>query len=169
MPREAILSLERPEGAREHVSRITGKPVSRQLMCSTDAGMPKRKLTVYIPLDLYERLMNYIRQVHGGDRPHGSVSSTVAELLAYALDAHEHTTPSSRPPSHSRSWWKCQEIVARLKMSGARPGSVFSQAAIVRIIREVAGSDKRTIRKYLKLLVDFDFFETDGINWILKR
>jgi len=131
--------------------------------------MPKRKLTVYIPLDLYERLMEYIRHVHGVDRPHVSVSATVAELLAYALDAHEHTTPGSQPPSHSRSWWKCQEIVARLKMAGAEPGSIFSQAAIVRVIRDVAGADKRTIRKYLKLLVDFGFFEVDGTRWILMR
>ena len=169
MPEKPILSFERPERPREYNTRITGKTVRRQLMCSTDAEVPKVKLTVYIPLDIYERLIEHIRTIHGGDRPHGSLSATVAELLAWALDAHKHITPSSRPPSHSRSWWKCQEIVARLKMSGAPPGSRFSQAAIVRIIREVAGSDKRTIRKYLKLLIDFGFFREENGAWILER
>ena len=164
MPQKADFLLERAEGAQEYVTQNVSKDTKIHLMCSSS----KVKLQVYIPLELYEQLLEYIKRSHGGDRPHGSLSQTVAELLAWALDAHEHTTPDSRPPSHSRSWWKCQEIVARLKMMGAQSGSMFSQAAIIKVIKEVAGSDRRTIRKYLKLLVDFGFMETDGVWWYLR-
>jgi len=130
----------------------------------------KVKLTVYIPVSIYNKLLEHITLVYGGDRPHGALSDTVARLLDWALNSPTRAMPIVATRCKSRAFKKCEEIIAyMMNEMGMPPGSMFSQALLNKVISKVAGADKRTIKKYTELLQRFGFIERapDG-RWRLR-
>ena len=154
-----------PENAHEHNSRNAGKTVRRQSMCTS----VKVKLTVYIPASLYEKLLDYIMLVHGGDRPHGALSHTVNELLDWALNSPRRQAQAIvATRCRSRTFRKCEQIVSYMMNElGMKPGSIFSYALLKRVIATVAGGDKRTIKKYVEFLKRFGFIKEHPRGFVL--
>ena len=155
-----------PENAHEHKSRDVDMSTCGQAMCTS----VKVRLTVYIPEHLYNKLIDYIKLVHGGDRPYGALSRTVSELLDWALSSPRRQVQAIvATRCRSRTFKKCEQIVSYMMNElGMKPGSIFSHALLKRVIATVAGGDKRTIKKYVEFLKRFGFIEEHPRGFVLR-
>ena len=176
------LYIKRPRETQEYNTRDGDKETlesnSRELDVAIDVRAyndwleSKVKLSVYIPRWLRLALIDYIREGHGGDVPHGALSEAVSELLAWALETRAASRPQSSGrvrPSRDRE--ECERILAFLKTfitPAIEPGGSVATVLLAKAITMARGrketkhglgtkADPRTIKKWLKKLEELGY------------
>jgi len=127
----------------------------------------KVQLKVYVDPDLLERLWSIIRK-KWSERTYGARAAEVSDAIAYWINRHQETlelhTNTHKPinPAFPRVHLICRQIVEAVKKRGFTfqvPASVVEKE-----IGEIRGSDRRTIRKWLKNLTKYGY-----MKWIQLR
>jgi len=122
----------------------------------------KRKRSLYVKIDeeLYERLWELIKAKYRGS-PRGALSLEVQNAIAAWIDA-QHTQKHTKPlnPNLPRTHQICSQIVHYLKLKGYT--NQVSYGALTSAIATIRGSDARTIKKWVRILLQFGFIKRVG-------
>jgi len=126
----------------------------------------KVQLKVYVDSKIVEKLWDLIKKKY--ERTYGALSCEVQDALAAWIQSHEETlelhtnTHKKINPHLPRSHREAREIIEWLKDRG-----FFLQVSINNLkkaIENTRGSDPRTIKKWIKFLVDNGY-----MKWISHR
>lgn len=126
----------------------------------------KRRLGVYLDEDIYDKLVILIKKKFS--KLHGALSMEVQDALAHWISEHEesldfHTnTHKLVNPMLPRDHIRARGIVSELKNKGFT--LQCSRKDLWRSIENTRGSDKRTLIKWTKFLVDHGY-----MKWISHR
>ena len=110
----------------------------------------KKGIYVYLDEPVFESLWEYIKEIYK-ESIYGALSAEVQNAIVEYLrikHAQIHTRPlNPRTPTVHRI---CREIVQRLKDEGFV--NQVSSRVLAKVIGEVRGADRRTVRKWVELL-----------------
>ena len=126
----------------------------------------KKRLGVYIDVDVYDKLVNLIGKKFS--KLHGALSMEVQDALAHWISEHDESldlytnTHKLVNPMFPRDHIRSREIMSDLKNKGFT--LQCSRKDLWRAIGNVRGSDKRTLIKWTKFLVDNGY-----MKWITHR
>ena len=121
--------------------------------------VPKGKKILYVYLDknVYKQLWDLIRRKYP-DSTYGALSVEVEHAIVSWIHQHNTTLHTeSVNPRPAKSHQYAQEIMQYLRLQG------YTQAVDSRMLREtiskIRGSDERTIRKWIKFLLENGFIK----------
>ena len=126
----------------------------------------KRGMFVYIDINVHDQLRNLIKKKF--TKFHGALSMEVQDAIAHWISEHEesldfHTNSHKLVnPMFPRDHIRAREIVSDLKNKGFT--LQCSRKDLWRAIENVRGSDKRTLIKWTKFVVDHGY-----LKWISHR
>ncbi len=126
----------------------------------------KKRLGVYIDIDLYDKLVNLISKKFS--KLHGALSMEVQDALAHWISEHNesldfHTNSHKLVnPMLPRDHIRAREIINDLKNKGFL--LQCPRKDLWRSIENVRGSDMRTKIKWTKFVVDHGY-----MKWISHR
>jgi len=119
----------------------------------------KVKLQVWVRKEVMESLWRIIKQKY--EKPYGALSLEVEHAIVDWVRRHHaqiHTKPLN--PTLSRSHYIASDIMQYLKRKGYI--NQVSLGALKEAIIKIRGSDERTIRKWIRFLVDNGFIKPLG-------
>ena len=125
-------------------------------------NLPSGKRGVYVYLDdaVFENLWEYIKQVYA-DSTYGALSTEVQNAVVEYLrikHAQIHTRPlNPKTPTVHKI---CRVIVQSLKDEGFI--NQVSSRVLTKVIGEIRGTDKRTVRKWMEQLEKNGYIKSIG-------
>ncbi len=126
----------------------------------------KKALHIYIDIEIYDKLVNLIRKKFS--KLHGALSMEVQDALAHWISEHDESldlyTNSHKlvNPMLPRDHISARNIISELKNKGFT--LQCSRKDLWRAIENVRGSDKRTLIKWTKFVVEHGY-----MKWITHR
>ena len=123
--------------------------------------LPRGKVGVYVYLDekLYKELRRLIKMKY--EQFHGAFSHEINEairnwLLLHTQNAHKAMSASLNPqPKVGMIFEEIKEYLRNRYDIMFFPGQQLPKKLIVEAIRAVRGTDERTVRKWLKLFMEY--------------
>jgi len=128
--------------------------------------MSKVQLKVYLDKKIVDKLWDLIRKKY--EKPYGALSSEVSDAIAHWIHEHEETlelhtnTHKVINPALPLSHRRARRIVNWLRDKGF--SLQCSIKDLERAISNTRGSDPRTIRKWIRFLVDNGY-----LKWVTHR
>jgi len=134
----------------------------------------KKKLLIYIDESLDRDFRRFIVLKYGKYQ-RGLISYEVSQALKYwlALHTQEHKLEERRfikKPRDYEKWCKVKDYLLSKYYSELKPGQKINGRHLREAIRAMIGSDRRTIKKYLRLFRLYGWLEhVTGEVWIIKE
>jgi len=126
------------------------------MISNYDPMKPKKQVKIYLDKDVYERLWRLIKAKYSST--YGALSVEVQNAIVAWLNAHnaqEHTNKVN--PDVPRIFKICHAIILHLRRQGYI--NQVSLRDLASAIAETRGSDARTVKKWIKTLLEFGFIK----------
>lgn len=121
----------------------------------------KKGIYIYLNEEIYSKLLNFIKKKYKNSI-YGALSYEIEEAIKYYLETNEmHTsTHKVENPSLPRTHQICLSIIRWLR--DHYPGyERFTINELYKAIMNVRGSDKRTLKKWLRNLLSLGYMQWD--------